>query len=200
MEHLAPQTFLLPDPASRLGAECDLQTEAHRSSGREGGGAWQEPRFRGGGPTWHWLPPPSLPIRGGASAVVQQMRAQKNRASPPRRQTEQTASSAAAVGPCAQTHLRSAPRSSQARPLRGGLGGLGGREGAGLAQQLWGDLGLGETLKRGKVWSPSRAPCCCLDAAPLSSLPEMPPGTTPTCSPYRHLPDAPAAPGRLKVN
>lgn len=57
--------FLLPDPARRLvRAECDLQTEA-RWSGQAGGGAWQKPRFRRGGPTWHWLPPPSLPIRGG---------------------------------------------------------------------------------------------------------------------------------------
>lgn len=53
--------FLLPDPARRVRAECDLQTEAR---GR-GGGVWQKPRFGRGGPTWHWLPPPSLPIRGG---------------------------------------------------------------------------------------------------------------------------------------
>ncbi|XP_054936585.1 gametogenetin-like [Physeter macrocephalus] len=42
-----------------------LNVTSRRRLAGAGGGVWQKPRFGRGGPTWHWLPPPSLPIRGG---------------------------------------------------------------------------------------------------------------------------------------
>lgn len=58
--------FLLPEPARRVRAECDLQTEA--GSGR---GSVASPGSEGGGPTWLASPLPLTPsVAVAASAAV----------------------------------------------------------------------------------------------------------------------------------